>query len=117
MDKIKLTLLFIMLSVFVLSGCVMYVAAPPRISVPDDAELYVIPGTYVYYYQVDNNDVYFCDGIWWTTWHNHWYRGENGGYWKPVENHAVAADVINLPNGWKNSYVNSIRVRWDMIRL
>ncbi len=83
----------------------------------ENYELYLIPGTYVYWMSVGNGDVFFCDGYWWQSRYNAWYRsGAYSGPWIVIETRFIPYQIVRLPPRWKEMRDNSPRIRWGDVR-
>jgi hypothetical protein len=83
----------------------------------EDTELYVVPGTYVYWASVDNSDVFFSEGYWWRAGNHGWYRAEAySGPWVVIETRYIPYKLIHLPQGWRDKRDNSPRIRWGDAR-
>lgn len=84
----------------------------------DDAGLIIIPGTYVYYYSHDYNDLYFYGGYWWRPWQGGWYRsGHYSGPWVVIQITYVPQPVIRLPHRWKNNIRRNDRIPWREVKV
>lgn len=91
--------------------------SPPKVVVySDDPDLIIIPGTYVYVIDGDD-DVYFYRGVWWRTWRNSWYRAEvYHGAWIKIEVRDVPRPVSHIKADWKHRRKDAPRVRWNDTR-
>jgi hypothetical protein len=88
------------------------VISPPAVVVVEDPDLIVIPGTYVYWLD-GQDDVYFYGGIWWRSWDGYWYRADGyAGPWVRIDLGYVPYPVMHLPYNWRQKYYNAPRVRW-----
>jgi hypothetical protein len=93
------------------------VVGPPVIVIQDDdPELVVIPNTYVYWLD-GQDDVYFYGGYWWRPYRGGWYRASSySGSWVSVHVNVVPRPVMHLPSGWRGRYREAPRVRWQDAR-
>ena len=88
------------------------VVGPPVISVGVNPMMVVIPGTYVYWLD-GQDDVFFYGGTWWRRWGGNWYRaGDYSGRWTRVEARHVPRSVMHLPNDWRRRHREAPRVHW-----
>jgi hypothetical protein len=95
---------------------VVRVVEPPEVMVMEDPELVVIPGTYVYWLD-GQDDVYFYSGGWWRSWNGYWYRADGySGPWARIEMGRVPRPVTHLPGNWKQSHYDAPRVHWHETR-
>jgi hypothetical protein len=82
-----------------------------------DIELVVIPGTYVYWFEADNSDVYFYRGMWWKSSGNSWYRASlHSGPWVVIGIQVVPQPVKSLPRNWKSKRNDAPHVHWSDTR-
>jgi hypothetical protein len=122
--KKKLTGLLLLLSVLAMTGCLLTTSmnvtvreTPPVVVVSDDPELVVIPGTYVYWLDARDGDVYFYGGVWWRFWGQSWYRAETySGSWVVIRVAEVPHPVAYLSSDWKQRRNEAPRVRWGETR-
>lgn len=78
--------------------------------------LIVIPGTYVYYYDGADNDIYFYSGRWWRFYGDTWYRSDDySGPWVFIEITRVPRPVIILPSR-RHDWRDRDRIPWDDVR-
>jgi hypothetical protein len=88
------------------------VVDPPAVVVDDDPALIVIPGTYVYWLD-GQDDVYFYGGVWWREWNGRWYRSSvYSGPWVMIEFGYVPQPVTHLPGDWRQHRYDAPRVQW-----
>jgi hypothetical protein len=124
--RIKNVALYVTLALagLIFSGCIITtqgtVSSNVRVREPsvvvvanDDPELVVIPGTYVYWMDGRDDDVFFYGGVWWRPYGNAWYRADDySGRWTVIEPSYVPRPVRTLPANWKHGYKEAPRVRW-----
>ena len=78
-------------------------ALPPPIEFVQPPTLVVLPGTYVYAVPEVEVDIFFCDGWWWRSWENRWYRSrEYSSGW--VYYHSVPSFYREIPSDWRRYY-------------
>ncbi len=78
-----------------------------------DVDLVVIPGTYVYWFDAGNGDVYFYRGTWWRVSGNAWYKASlHSGPWVTVSVSVVPQSVRNVPHNWKSRSNDAPHVHW-----
>lgn len=110
-----LTLVLVFSGFYAVSGNAQAVEGPPMVVIQGDPVLVVIPGTYVYYVDGYQQDVFFYDGSWYRPWHNHWYSSSvYSGAWVTVN--TPPQYVTGLPDGWRKSAVNAPRVDYSVVR-
>lgn len=79
----------------------------------ENPQLLVIPGTYVYWYDAGDSDVFFYAGLWWRYWEGNWYRASHyHGNWVMVEIKTVPLVIIKLPTNWKGRMHRAPRVSY-----
>jgi len=77
----------------------------------ENPQLLVIPGTYVYWYDAGDSDIFFYAGVWWRHWEGNWYRASHyRGNWVRVEIKSVPLSIIKLPTNWKGRMHRAPRV-------
>lgn len=123
MKKIALNNVVLLGALIALSGCIfgsmnVSVRSPAPVTVTvSEPELYIIPDTYVYYYQSNDGDVFFYDGYWWKSRQDSWYRSDTySGQWTMVEKTRISDKVTYLPPRWRDNYQQSQRVKWNEVR-
>ncbi|RPJ07786.1 MAG: hypothetical protein EHM28_06030 [Spirochaetaceae bacterium] len=117
----KTPLPFFLLPVVLLANCTITTTtaivarfSPPIIVVRDNPDLIVIPGTYVYYMDSDDGDVFFYSGFWWRRWHDSWYRSDHyHGSWVIIDVGYVPYAVVHLPSRWHDRTHEAPRIKWN----
>ncbi len=119
MFKKIISLLFsvIAFSLYLGSGTSLVADEPSvRTTFGIDFELSIIPGTYIYYTSMNNDDLFFFEGYWWRrNGPNGWYRARHySGPW--VIEKRVPYSVSHLPSD-RSRYHGTDKVRWNDARL
>lgn len=90
---------------------------PPQMHFENEPNLYIIPGTYIYYFNSNNSDFYFSDGYWWRYWNMRWYRASiYTGPWSYMERRYISQPLQRLPARWRYEYSYAERVKWNEVR-
>ena len=96
---------------------VVVVTRQPKVVIVPETELIVIPGTYIYYLSVDEDDIFFFRGYWWWCQKNRWYRASSySGPWTAVSLRYVPVELTKLPPRWREAKREHPRVRWVEVK-
>ncbi len=123
----NISIFAVVILALVSSGCLITATAnaprtavrahePSAFMVADDSDLLVVPGTYVYWLNGQDN-VFFYGGVWWRQWEGNWYRADaSSGHWGRVEMGSVPRPVTHLPSNWRMKNNEAPHVNWRSAR-
>jgi len=77
----------------------------PSLGFYDEPTMIRVPGTYVYYTQDSDNDVYRYGNYWYMNYNGDWYRaGSYNGPWVFVGYRSVPRDVYSVPTQYRRRW-------------
>lgn len=77
----------------------------PNLGFYDEPTMLRVPGTYVYYTQDSDNDVYRYGNYWYMNYNGDWYRaGSFRGPWVFVSFRSVPRDVYSVPTQYRRRW-------------
>lgn len=92
-------------------------APMPGVVIASPPELFVIPGSYIYFIPDLDDDVFFYHGYWYRPYRGQWHRaGDYNGPWVVISISRVPGVLINLSPGFRRDPYGHERIPWGQVK-